>query len=108
MLVRGLYQHWSRSPKDSEIGKLIKAFLAVQVHPLFFWRFLLTDPSPLQYNNLVDNIRAPGTSFYSPDWTGGPIPALIQSGQIIALDVFNSAIGMADEPPSPQTFVIQR
>ena len=46
-------------------------------------------------------MRAPGTSFYSPDWTGGPIPALIQSGQIIALDLFNSAIGMTDEPPSP-------
>ncbi|KAK7688628.1 hypothetical protein QCA50_008166 [Cerrena zonata] len=79
-LMRGLYRHWTHSPKDSEIAKVIKAFLLVQ------------------YNNLQNNVQF-NTSRYSPDWKGPPMPSLIPRGQLNALDVLNFAIGVEGDPP---------
>ncbi|KAK7688575.1 hypothetical protein QCA50_008113 [Cerrena zonata] len=80
MLMRGLYEHWSRSQADSQIAKLIETFLMVQ------------------YNNLLNNVRYPGTDFYSPSWLGPPVMSLLPWGQLSAIDVLNSAIGLTAHP----------
>ncbi|KAK7688626.1 hypothetical protein QCA50_008164 [Cerrena zonata] len=84
ILMRGLYRHWTHSPKDSEISKLIKAFLLVQ------------------YNNLQNNAQY-NAIWYSTDWRGPPVPSLVPRGQLDAFDVLNFAIGVEGEPDLPTT-----
>ncbi|KAK7688641.1 hypothetical protein QCA50_008179 [Cerrena zonata] len=80
MLVRALYEHWSRSPPNSDIANLIKAYLM------------------LQYNAVLNNARYPGTDYYVQSWTGPPVPSMLPWGQLAAADVLNSAIGLAADP----------
>ncbi|KAK7688580.1 hypothetical protein QCA50_008118 [Cerrena zonata] len=79
MLIRALYEHWSRSRLDSDIANLIEGFLTIQ------------------YNTILNLARYPNTNWYSPIWTGPPIPSMLPWGQLAAIDVFNSVIGLADE-----------
>ncbi|KAK7688563.1 hypothetical protein QCA50_008101 [Cerrena zonata] len=80
ILVRALYEHWTRSQRDSSIANLIKAFLLVQ------------------YNAVLNLARYPGTSWYTQSWTGPPVPSLLPWGQLAAADLLNSAVGLAAEP----------
>ncbi|KAK7688647.1 hypothetical protein QCA50_008185 [Cerrena zonata] len=80
MLVRALYEHWSRSPPNSDIANLIKAYLM------------------LQYNAVLNNARYPGTDYYVQSWTGPPVPSMLPWGQLAAADVLNAAIGLAADP----------
>ncbi|KAK7688598.1 hypothetical protein QCA50_008136 [Cerrena zonata] len=82
VLMRALYGHWTRSAQDSEISKLIKAFLIVQ------------------HNNLQNNVRYPGTSTYTSDWKGPPQPSIDLRGQSNALGVLNFAIDLGDSSSS--------
>ena len=52
---------------------------------------------------MLSNARYPNTDWYSPNWTGPVVPSLLPFGQLAAIDVFNSAIGLAEndstDPP---------
>ncbi|KAK7688576.1 hypothetical protein QCA50_008114 [Cerrena zonata] len=76
ILVRALYEHWNQSPRGSSIANLIESFLLVQ------------------YNAVLNDARAPNTSWYSPSWNGPPASQLLPWGQLAAIDILNAAIGL--------------
>ncbi|KAK7688585.1 hypothetical protein QCA50_008123 [Cerrena zonata] len=80
MLIRALHEHWSRSQPDSDIARLIGAYLL------------------LQYNSLLEFGQYPGKPWYSPSWTGPPVPHLVLWGQQGAIDLMNSAISLSVDP----------
>ena len=95
ILIRALFQHWSLSPPHSQISELVKAFLLVQVcaHDI-----ACQDRHALhlqQYNNLLNNVRYPGTNLFSPDWNGISSSTPSPLGQLVALSVLTPAIVLA-------------
>lgn len=99
MLVRALYEHWTRSQEDSPISNLIKTFLTVQVCVQYpsDSRVLITQ-ALFQYNAAITFARSPGTDFYTYHWSGPPATSMTPWGQLAAADVLNSAIGLIAEP----------
>ena len=102
MLVRALYEHWSRSQIDSPISEMVKAFLSVQVsislHTLRRWISSLNKPCETKYNAAITLSRAPGTDFYNFTWTGPPATSMIPWGQLATADILNSAVGLLAQP----------
>ncbi|KAK7688566.1 hypothetical protein QCA50_008104 [Cerrena zonata] len=82
MLIRALFEHLSRRPRDSDIAKLISAFLTVQ------------------FNALLNNARNTTTNWYSPLWSGPPPVQMFPWGQLAAIDALNSAIGLTEDSAS--------
>lgn len=109
MLIRGLHEHWSRSEPGSDITNLIGTFLQIQVKSAFiFYTLFHIEITANQYSALLTYSRAPGSSIYSPSWTGPPISTMLPWGQLAAMDVLNSGIDLPTEPssaspPSSQT-----
>lgn len=51
----------------------------------------------MQLNALLDLASTPGSNVYSPRWQGPPIPNLNPTGQLTAIDVLNSAVGIVED-----------
>ncbi|KAK7688588.1 hypothetical protein QCA50_008126 [Cerrena zonata] len=69
MLIRALYEHWTRSEPNSDISNLIKAFLMVQ------------------YNAALSFARSPDTNIYTYSWTGPPATSMLPWGQLATADI---------------------
>lgn len=76
VFIRGLQEAWMRADPSSDVATYLKSFLLVQ------------------FNALQDLATTPGSNLYSPVWEGPPQPALIEWGQLLALDVLNSAFAV--------------
>ncbi len=95
MYIRGLYEAWSRSDINSDIAKLIGSFITVQVRSSPSWsRSIMANPL-LQLNALLDLAEISGTNQFSPGCVGPAYNGLLPWTQLVAMDVFNAAIGMA-------------
>ncbi|KAI0083239.1 hypothetical protein BDY19DRAFT_998712 [Irpex rosettiformis] len=86
ILIRGLYQAYARlnsnrtddSPSSSNSeADFIQSFITVQ------------------FNALLDLASTPESNQYSPRWEGPPSAQLLPWGQLAAMDVFVSAVGLA-------------
>lgn len=102
MLIRALFELWSRNPRDSYIAIQIEKFIFVQV--LILPKLIPIESRcqlRIQYNSLLHNARTPGTDWYSSNWTGPAVPSLVHArDQLGAIDVFNSVINLADNTTS--------
>ncbi|KAJ3489917.1 hypothetical protein NLI96_g1806 [Meripilus lineatus] len=89
MFVRGLYEAWSRSVPGSKPANFIEAFINVQ------------------YNALVDLADSKPSGNYSPNWALSGPSQIVAGGQLVALDLLNAGLGIAqrnasDTSESPQ------
>ena len=56
------------------------------------------DPSTIfKHNALLNVARTPDISWYSTSWSGPPASSMVPTGQLAALDVFNSGIGLSNQ-----------
>ncbi|KAI0094127.1 hypothetical protein BDY19DRAFT_1564 [Irpex rosettiformis] len=79
ILVRGLYEAYSRIPSNSSEASFIQSFIIVQL------------------NALTDLSSVTGSNLYSPKWEGPPPTQLLPWGQLAAVDVLNAAVGLAED-----------
>ncbi|KAI0090053.1 hypothetical protein BDY19DRAFT_992295 [Irpex rosettiformis] len=79
ILVRGLYEAYSRIPSNSTEASFIQSFITVQL------------------NALTDLSSVTGSNLYSPKWEGPPPTQLLPWGQLAAVDVLNAAVGLAED-----------
>ncbi|KAI0810854.1 glycosyl hydrolase family 76-domain-containing protein [Irpex lacteus] len=86
VLIRSLYEVFSRSPQTSAEAALIRSFITVQL------------------NALLDLASTVGSNEYSTRWEGPPPSHLLPFGQLAAVDVLYSAVGLVlHDSPSPPT-----
>ncbi|KAI0083420.1 hypothetical protein BDY19DRAFT_978567, partial [Irpex rosettiformis] len=82
ILVRGLLQAYIRTQNSTDQANFISSFITVQL------------------NALLDLASIPETNQYSPRWEGPPPSSLLPWGQLAAIDVLVSAVGLTGYPNS--------
>ncbi|KAI0090058.1 hypothetical protein BDY19DRAFT_748242 [Irpex rosettiformis] len=87
ILIRGLYQAYARLNLNRTADD---SFPSSNVEAGFIQSFIT-----VQFNALLDLASTPGSNQYSPRWEGPPPVELLPWGQLAAIDVFVSAIGLA-------------
>ncbi|KAI0084764.1 hypothetical protein BDY19DRAFT_1051104 [Irpex rosettiformis] len=88
IFIRGLFEAYNRTSPGSIFADYISSFITVQ------------------FNALQDLASTPNTNSYSSLWEGPPPPPnqILPWGQLAALDVLNSAVGLVpSDPNSPST-----
>ncbi|KAI0085366.1 hypothetical protein BDY19DRAFT_1021666 [Irpex rosettiformis] len=82
ILIRGLSQAYIRMPNNTDQANFIRSFITVQL------------------NALLDLASIPETNQYSPRWEGLSPSSLLPWGQLAAIDVLVSAVGLTGYPSS--------
>ncbi|KAI0085312.1 hypothetical protein BDY19DRAFT_996855 [Irpex rosettiformis] len=82
ILIRGLLQAYIRMPNNTDQANFIRSFITVQL------------------NALLDLASIPETNQYSPRWEGLSPSSLLPWGQLAAIDVLVSAVGLTGYPNS--------
>ncbi|KAJ3476800.1 hypothetical protein NLI96_g10908 [Meripilus lineatus] len=85
IFIRGLFETWYRSPSGSDVATLAGSFITVQL------------------NALLDLAKTQGSDQFSPSWPGPMSETFLPLGQLVALDVFDAAVGMANPSPTSST-----
>ena len=102
ILIRGLYEAWSRMTPSNPLRALIEQYVTVQVGNAQF-----TMPSHYLRRGTYENgalieLASNDNNKYSPSWHGPPPQTVLPRGHLAAIDTLNSAMGFATRLVSQQ------
>lgn len=88
----------SKRLKASSLSRSVYHLLHIHCHNRDSYCY--DEHRKIKSNALLNVARTPATDWYSASWGGPPIPSLLPSSQLAALDVFNSMIGLSNDTSS--------